>query len=373
VSSPVVISLPRSKSIVIRCLIVHYVKTGALLPVFENDPNDIKIVYNALKTIDLQKKNRVGERCVIDVEDCGAAYRFLMPLLAATSGNWLLTGTPRLLERPILPLVNFLNTHGANIEKISSGWKIQGRVFQIKEIDIDAGESSQFVSAVMMLQAESRMHECNILNSQNPYIRMTERILQIAANRDAIYGVSTFSDWSAAAFWIANAALAPNAHYLLNDLHFDKLQGDASIAILAAQWGIHISENKLGIEVRQIHKLEVSKQSIDVSNTPDLAMILATLAVCYPFELTLSGVQTLNFKESNRLDIMVAELSKFTTIEKHSENAITIYKRNTALPTEFHFNSYNDHRFVMAWMLFKNYGNVHINNYDCVRKSYPDF
>ena len=118
------IPLPRSKSVVIRCLLINYLKSGTLLPIFENDPNDIKIVYNALKIIDLQKKSRVGEECMIDVRDCGAAYRFLMALLAATKGKWILTGTPRLLQRPILPLVNFLNARGAKIEKTNLGWRI---------------------------------------------------------------------------------------------------------------------------------------------------------------------------------------------------------------------------------------------------------
>jgi len=106
---------------------------------------------------------------------------------------------------------------------------------------------------------------------------------------------------------------------------------------------------------------------------PDITMILAVLAVCYPFELTLFGLKNLNLKESNRLDILVNELSKFTKVKKDSENSITIYKRKKTLPQQFHFDSYNDHRFVMAWSLFENYGEVNIENPGCVKKSYPDF
>ena len=379
-SSPIPISLPRSKSIVIRCLIVQYVNTGTLFPVFDNDPNDIKIVYNALQTIDLQKQNRVGEEVTIDVEDCGTACRFLMAQLAATPGKWLLTGTQRLLQRPILPLVNFLITHGAKIKKADSGWHIEGAELQFGAVEIDTSETSQFASAIMMLKAESRKQKAenstlnsqlSTLNSKNPYIRMTERILQMSD--DGIRWVSMLSDWSAAVFWIANALLIPDAHYLLKNLHFDRLQGDAIIAPLSAKWGIYASENRFGIEVRHIHQLDISKQKIDVTRIPDTAMILATLAVCYPFELTMSGLKNLNKKESKRLDIMVNELSKFTKIEQHSEDSITIYKRTSELPKIFHFDSYNDHRFVMAWSLFKNYGTVTIENSDCVKKSYPQF
>jgi 3-phosphoshikimate 1-carboxyvinyltransferase len=199
---------------------------------------------------------------------------------------------------------------------------------------------------------------------------MTETILQ---GTGVAFNAHSLSDWSAAAFWIANALLVPNAHYLLKDLHFDGLQGDAGMATCFKQWGIFFTENDKGIEVKHTHHVEIPAQEIDVSHTPDIAMILGVLSVCYPFELRMSGLKNLNLKESNRLDIMVNELSKFTTIEKHSEEVITIYKRSKELPNPFHFDSYNDHRFVMAWSLFKNFGTVEIDNVECVRKSYPEF
>jgi 3-phosphoshikimate 1-carboxyvinyltransferase len=372
-----------------------------LFPVLKNDPNDIKIVYNALKTIDFQKRNKIKEECLIDVQDCGAAYRFLMTVLAATPGKWLLTGTPRLLQRPILPLVNFLNAHGATIQKTDTGWYIAGTDLEIGNFEIDTSETSHYVSAVMMVKGKSRREEKFLLFSEekvadgglppddgrggegadneagqdslykSPYIKMTETILHTRSN--AMHCISTLSDWSAAAFWLANALLIPNAHYLLKNLHFDNLQGDAQIVPCFEKWGLHFTETEHGIEVKHTHNIEIPEQKIDVVLMPDIAMVLAVLSVCYPFELTMSGLKNINLKESNRLDILVHELSKFTTVEKHSEDTITIYKRTNRLPESFHFDSYNDHRFVMAWSLFKNLGTVTIQNAECVKKSYPDF
>jgi len=375
------------------------------LPVFENDPNDIKIVYNALKKIVENKnvtrnsllvtKNNTSQLCEIDVQDCGAAYRFLMALLATTSGNWLLTGTKRLLNRPILPLVNYLNERGAIIEKTDSGWRIEGKELQIDDCEIDTSETSQFMSAVMMvwgMRYEVKGMRYRVRGGEkkspsnfegvdgeagrgslyhNPYIKMTNTILQ--TNNLINSPFLKLSDWSAAVFWIANALLIPNAHYFLKDLHFDRLQGDAEIANWFEIWGLSFTEKKNGIEVKHINNVEISPQTIDVSQMPDITMILAVLAVCYPFELTLFGLKNLNLKESNRFDILVNELSKFTKVKKESENSITIYKRKKPLPQQFHFDSYNDHRFVMAWSLFENYGEVNIDNPDCVKKSYPDF
>jgi 3-phosphoshikimate 1-carboxyvinyltransferase len=348
-------------------LLIHYLRTGTILPINENDPNDIKIVYNALKVIDSQTKISVGEECVVDVEDCGAAYRFLMAVLAATPGKWLLTGTPRLLERPILPLVSFLNSHGANIQKAEFGWRIEGVDLQIDNLEIETSETSQYVSAVRIVKRRKEKGEGN----KNPYIRMTDSIIQKQTLSNS--AILNLADWSAAVFWLANALLIPNAHYLLKNLYFDELQGDAAIVPWFQKWGLVFTENEIGIEIQHIDKVEIPKQIIDVANTPDIAMILAVLAVCYPFELTLSGLKNLNLKESNRLDIMVNELSKFTTVVKHSETQIVIHNRTKELPQKFNFESYNDHRFVMAWSLFKNFGNVTIKNPECIKKSYPDF
>ena len=209
---------------------------------------------------------------------------------------------------------------------------------------------------------------------KNPYIKMTETILQFYTDgRDKARLAPTLSDWSAALFWLANALLIPNAHYLLQNLHFDNLQGDANIVPYFKKWGLLFTETEHGIEVKHTHHVEIPAQKIDVAFMPDTAMILAVLSVCYPFELTLLGLKNINLKESNRLDILIDELSKFTTVEKDSEEVITIYKRTEKLPELFHFDSYNDHRFVMAWSLFKNFGTVNIENADCVKKSYPDF
>jgi len=392
-SFPVPITLPRSKSIVIRCLIINYLKDGTLLPVFEEDPNDIKVVYNALETIDKQKKRKAAEETVIDVQDCGTAYRFLMALLAVTPGKWLLTGTSRLLERPILPLVHFLNAKGACIEKMKIGWRIKGLAFMDSSSESELHPSmaepqpnwgtSQYISAIMMVfgiryavsaapkspsNFEGVPEERGSLY-ENPYIQMTATIL----NADDHSGFLHFTDWSAAVFWLAKALLVPNAHYFLKDLHFDGLQGDAEIVSWFEKCGLGIIENNNGIEVIHNSCVDISEQEVDVTHIPDLAMNLAVLSVCYPFQLTLSGVKNLNLKESNRLDIIEKELSKFTKIEKHSEDSITIHKRTGELPKVFHFDSYNDHRFVMAWSLFKNFGKVIIENSECIKKSYPTF
>jgi 3-phosphoshikimate 1-carboxyvinyltransferase len=372
-------------------LIINYLRTGKFLPVFDNDPNDIKIVHNAIKTIDSQK-NDAKEVCVINVEDCGTAYRFLIPLLATTQGKWQLTGTPRLLQRPILPLVEFLNTNGASIKRIGEGWLIIGRRLFIENFDIDNDETSQYASALMMLNAVLRLlrlrsaqvrsatdggERCfdfaqqpmTVRGNLSPYVKMTQTLLQFH-NLEKYYYLA---DWSAAAYWIANALLTPNAHFLLKNLHYDGLQGDAEIVKWFEKWGVSFAENEKGIIIKHEETVKITKQTIDVKQTPDMAMILAVTAVCFPFELTMRGLKNLNLKESNRLDILVSELSKFTKIDAHSHDSITINKRVEELPNIFHFDSYNDHRFVMAWSLFKNYGTVNIINSDCVKKSYPNF
>ncbi len=123
------IQLPDNKSLRIRELIESWVRDGEVLPISTNDCRDIVVTQRALEAISTSVVERPciaslqsGETSVhpvmVDVEDCGAAYRFLMPVLAATPGAWLLTGTERLLQRPILPLVDVLRGIGSEIERV---------------------------------------------------------------------------------------------------------------------------------------------------------------------------------------------------------------------------------------------------------------
>ncbi|MCR4826488.1 MAG: hypothetical protein K5882_06000, partial [Bacteroidales bacterium] len=208
------IQLPYNKSLRIRKMVSEFVLRGTLSPVSDHDCHDVEIVFRALRTLSsgydetqnftsLQWGTPSLHPVVVDVEDCGAAYRFLMPLLAATSGRWLLTGTPRLLLRPILPLVDVLLGIGADIEKVEDGWLISGKQFRSVEtchgaslqsgkidantddglsLTIDATQSSQMASALVLAAPLLGLRTLHLTTTDIPslsYLRMT-----LACTRD---------------------------------------------------------------------------------------------------------------------------------------------------------------------------------------------
>ena len=115
------VELPLSKSIFIRKLVLQFLNRQPLTAPDEQAAEDIRVTYRALSTIYQHLNGEDNTFTPIHVGDCGAAFRFLMAVLAITPGHWLLTGTQRLLQRPILQLINTLHSIGAHIAATNDG------------------------------------------------------------------------------------------------------------------------------------------------------------------------------------------------------------------------------------------------------------
>ena len=140
-------SLPRSKSIITRAMVMAAIAsktyTGPLAEVCDDTATLAGILSRPLQG-------------TIDVGPAGTAMRFLCALCAATEGaDCLLTGSERMLRRPIGPLVETLRSLGADIAyEGADGFpplRIKGRRLTGGEAEIDGGTSSQFISALMMV------------------------------------------------------------------------------------------------------------------------------------------------------------------------------------------------------------------------------
>lgn len=464
------VSLPVSKSLYIRKLIFDFLKYHRLDDIEAGSPEDVRIVHDSLFRIQKAEteQNQDGKVVRIDVRDCGAAYRFLMAVLAVTPGQWLLTGTPRLLQRPIDELVHVLRSIGAEIQWCSRRdainrvsvnenggcWQIHGKPLHADELTIDCTRSGQFASALWLISEKIGLKKLHVL-PENPssaaYIAMTKSIVESKADLDA----KRMGDWSAAVYWYARLLLegqrcgvqssqsssdtvscdAPASYKLLH-LDLQSLQSDANIAQWFSQWGIVSRQEEDGVVIEfkeffdcqkntitsgnendfqnEESKLDKTESQVDVieldmSQNLDLVPVLACMACLWPKKMIFNGVSNLKYKESNRLQIIQEQLSSFAIIEIKSYNGIPdnqlvinpiycedkpcrVYTNSDAIPHRdamncvstnddrsnispriFSFNAHNDHRFVMGFSLFALRGKVHIKDFDCVRKSYPDF
>ena len=388
------IQLPDNKSLRIREMVFSYAVGNDIPPLRDGDCHDVQVTHRALRTLSMPSSVRP---VVVNVEDCGAAYRFLMPLLAATPGRWLLTGTPRLLQRPISPLVDVLRGIGVDIERVEDGWLILGKQFRSVEtrhgtslqrvttdantedglsLTIDATQSSQMASALVLAAPLLGLRTLRLTTTDIPslsYLRMT-----LACTRDwpvTIPGVEVpeipigaSGDWSAALFWFAYARLHPEKEISLSPLSLNSIQGDSVIAQWFNKLNVSISTKDLSV-VLYANVLEVIPKMLwDVRDCLDTVPVMAALAALLPADLTFRNVKNLQFKESDRLHALAAQLQPYADIEL-SDNELRVVGKGCPMDTRPAFDTHHDHRLAMAFLLFG--PNATLNDTDCLRKSYP--
>ena len=391
------IQLPYNKSLRIREMVSEFVFRGTLLPVSDTDCHDVLVMHRALRIIaGVSQTGLTGNSTVIDVEDCGAAYRFLMPLLTLTPGKWLLTGMPRLLQRPILPLVDVLREIGADINRVEDGWLILGKYFRSVEtqciaslqreendtndggltLTIDASQSSQFASALLLaapLLGLKTLHLTTTDIPSLPYLQMTMHYM-----RDYPVTVSGISlpdmpigapgDWSAALFWFAHACLHPENQYSLSPLTLDSIQGDSVIYQWFSKLNVVISTKDSNIFIQAKPLKENPKMVLDVRGNLDTVPVMAALASLLPADITFQNIRNLQYKESDRLNALALQLRLYADIDL-SDNELHVVGKGCPSDARPVFDTHHDHRLAMAFLLFG--PNAMLNDTDCLRKSYP--
>ena len=360
-------------------MIMNFLYNDQIMDVLDNDAEDVKTVQKALITIrDHRGSNNVT---TIDLKDCGAGYRFLMAVLVLMEGNWLLTGTARLLERPIMPLVYTLRRIGAEIEEDPKGWNIIGKPgLTAYSMVVDCTQSSQYATAIWLISQKLGSPALQTTPAHFPSESYLEITKQVWGNffLDGVPKVIE-ADWSSAIFWYSYTLINPCNEIMIKGLQYPSIQQDSIIVEWFKRWGVETSITENGLKIVSQNHLNIEPQVLNLKDHLDLAPVLMSLAVLYPFELTITGIQNLEYKESRRGNNLVRVLRQFTEIETNiedqepSEKHIKVLKRSAPLPVSIEFDSFEDHRMVMAFQLFASMSNINIHHAEVVKKSYPGF
>ncbi len=384
------VSLPASKSISNRLLILQFLFPDIQIEHLSN-ARDTAIMQRCLHDIKLKKKN-------IDVEDAGTVFRFLTALLSIVDGDWELTGTERMLERPIAELVDALRSLGADIEYGSkpnfAPLRIKGKPLIGGELKMKAHTSSQFITALMLIGSSlERGIQIDIQGDMvsADYVKMNLSILEALGfsavmNQHQIHVYSTLnnrissaypieSDWSAASYFYAIAAMIPGIEIELPQLYRDSAQGDACIAEIMQEFGVHTAFQSNGILISSKSKAQINVFEYDFIRCPDLAQTIISLCGALNMEGKFRGLSTLKNKETDRILALQIELEKlghaFTTadgIVYHLEK-----RRDNALPEVFNLTTYHDHRMAMAFAPWAVLLDIEIDDREVVNKSFPRF
>lgn len=384
------VNLPGSKSISNRVLIIQKLC---------KDKFNIENLSNASDTQRLDNLLNAADS-TLDVADCGTAMRFLTAYLSVKDGTKILTGTERMQKRPIGGLVDSLKKLGAEIDYVSkSGYpplRIKGKKLKTENVVIDASVSSQFISALLMIAPTFITDVLTIEPADDivskPYINMTMSVMrqfgiQTEWNKNFIevfpssYSISNLknnefhveADWSAAAFWYLAASMADEAEIKLNGLYKPSLQGDNMVADIYTFFGVHTEYTHNGIIITKKGK-PVSDFALDFKEIPDLAPVVAinsALTGCYAI---LNGLKTLKIKETDRITALKTLIEKMGIQCESTSNDSLVIHHGFAKKTEDIFPVFKDHRLAMSLaMLAIGFGNITIENPECVEKSYPEF
>lgn len=387
------ITLPSSKSISNRVLVINALSGSEFSPQNVSDCDDTRVMVRALAEKDAP---------VADIMAAGTAMRFLTAYFATVDGCVkTMTGTERMRQRPIKVLVDALGQLGARIGYAENeGFPpltIKGGGLDGERVTLQGNVSSQYISALLMigpvLGNGLTLHlEGDIIS--RPYINLTLQLMRdFGAKADWTgddeirveprpYTPIPFtveSDWSAASYWYEVVALSADTdvRVVLPHLYAHSYQGDSAVARLFEQLGVRteydepsacISLCKSGLPV-------VERMEYDFIDQPDLAQTFVVTCAMLGVPFRFTGLQSLKIKETDRMAALICELKKLGYVIREEEGRILEWEGERCQPqADVAIDTYEDHRMAMAFapasMVL---GALRINNPQVVSKSYPGF
>ena len=322
--------------------------------------------------------------------------RFLTAYLSCLEGDWILTGTERMQQRPIGALVDVLRDLGAEITYLKNEnfppLKISGKKLKGGIIEIDGSVSSQFLSALLMItplmENPLELHIKNDLVSPS-YVAMTLKLMQqwggeyswdknVIKVENRSYKkpeekVFCESDWSAASYFYSILTMAKGGEIKMPYLFKDSLQGDSICEKIFGKLGISTSYTEEGIVLTK-NSSSTNHFEYNFINCPDIAQTLAVCCSARGLDTHLFGLQTLAIKETDRISALKTELEKFGVFVTVTENEMKIKSSGKLIASSSPLATYKDHRMAMSFApLALSIDKIEIEDSMVVEKSFPHF
>ncbi|GGY10612.1 3-phosphoshikimate 1-carboxyvinyltransferase [Paludibacterium paludis] len=403
------LTLPGSKSISNRILLLAALSRGETLVRGLLDADDIRYMLKALTTlgVGITQHNESRDFLVRGAEgrfparqaelflgNAGTAFRPLTAALALGDGHYVLDGVPRMRERPIGDLVDALRLAGADIRYTGmEGYPplaiAPGKKVERAEIPVRGNVSSQFLTALLMaLPLCGR--ECVVTVEgeliSRPYIEITlnlmrrfgievvtldaQRFLVPAGSYRSPGEIRVEGDASSASYFLAAGALGKGP-VRVHGVGRDSIQGDVRFAEALAMMGAEVRLGDDWIEASGNGRLKAI--DADMNAIPDAAMTLAVAALAADGTTTLRNIASWRVKETDRLTAMATELRKLGAIVEEGADFLSITPPARLIPNVA-IDTYDDHRMAMCFSLVSLLGvPVTINDPGCVAKTFPDY
>ncbi|MBC7846583.1 MAG: 3-phosphoshikimate 1-carboxyvinyltransferase [Flavobacterium sp.] len=379
------IAITGSKSETNRLLLLQALFPNITLANTSNS-DDSEVMQKALK----------GNDEIVDIHHAGTAMRFLTAYFAVNEGREVvLTGSPRMKERPIKVLVEALQQLGAQISyENQEGYppiRIKGQKITNNKVSIPANVSSQYISALLLVAPKLQNGiELTLVGeiTSIPYIKMTLALLNeigvdtnFEGNTITVKPLTTDpksqtltveSDWSSASYFFSLAALSNEASISLSSYKETSLQGDSALVEIYSKMGVEtrFEENKVTLVKKPNFNFE--SVNFDLNNTPDIAQTIVVTCLGLGIGCHLTGLHTLKIKETDRLEALQIELTKLGANISVTNDSLTLVA-SEEINNNVKIATYNDHRMAMAFAPLALKVPIIIENAEVVSKSYPDF
>jgi len=396
------VRLPGSKSISNRVLLLAALAQGETELQGLLDADDTEVMRESLKKlgIEFQGSTIKGAGGVFPVKsadlflgNAGTALRPLTAALALSGGEYRISGSPRMHQRPIGDLVDALRGIGARVDYAGKeGFPplaIHPGNIALHAVKVKGDVSSQFLTALLMALPLSRKKATIEVQGElisKPYVEITLNVMRrfgVAVSRNGwrsfeIPGKSYVSpgkvlvegDASSASYFLAAGAIG-GGPVRVEGVGRDSVQGDVRFVEVLQRMGAQVAMGEDWIEVSS--KRKILPIDMDFNHIPDAAMTAAVLALFADGPSTLRNVASWRVKETDRLAAMAKELRKFgAQVDERSDSLhispASSLKKNVVVDT------YDDHRMAMSFSLVALGGvPVRINDPQCVAKTFPGY
>jgi len=326
----------------------------------------------------------------LDMGDSGTSMRLLSSVSLLCGQPVVLTGSPRMKERPLGPLMDGLVQLGGTVRYLENrgfppvelSGVLRGGVTRI------SGEiSSQFISSVL-IAAPYAKNDVEIVLPGAPvsrsYLDITLEVMggfgaevyrrgyeSFRVNSGAPYHGTKYAiegDYSSASYFFALAAIS-GGRVTVHGLNPRSCQGDRNFLEILTRMGCAVTWAGTGVTVTRASTLKGIE--VDMSSSPDTVQTLCMVAACAESPSLISGISHLKFKESDRLAGTENLLSSLGGRVIVGDDSIRID------PAPLHggiIDPGNDHRTAMSFaVLGLGVGGITIRNTECVNKSFPGF
>ena len=383
------ITLPSSKSISNRLLLLNKLHGGPLELSNLSKAEDTICLNNVLHN--QQGNHYIGEG--------GTSLRFAMTYFSGLAKTTDIYAAPRLLQRPHQILWNALRAMGADIEELNNekgqGYRIAGIDYQMttptgRTQHIDVNTSSQFVTALLLLGSSIKeginLHFTEGQMVSKPYVSLTidlMRQLGLSVNESpnqlsviqqdlTPQKIQVENDWSSVYAFLGGALLTKSG-LSINGLKKNDIQGDRQLLEVYHTMGLSNEFSASGLRIDPSDFKSPIAGEIDMLDYPDQIMNLVVLLSAFRCQGSITGINTLFHKESNRVEALRVNLEKFGVSLTSNDSKLHFDATRFTQPDEVTIDTFNDHRIAMAFAQLSIQSTLFFTDGQCVRKSFPDF